>query len=94
MTSQLDATSTFSYEMKQQIKIEDIRVLVERKNKILSGFAFRIRNNEFGKTTRIQLSGLYIRTTINYVSTNFKQKGYEDPTLNRPSLPIKFSNLQ
>jgi hypothetical protein len=26
---------------------------------------------------------LYIRTTISYVSTTFKQEGYEDPTLNR-----------
>ena len=51
----------------------------EEQNNIIGGFAHRVRNNEFGKKTLVQLRGQTISTTIGYVAAAFRQEGYANP---------------
>ena len=48
---------------------------------IIRAFAFTVRNNEFGRTSKTELRGDTVHATINYVAKTFREEGFEDPTL-------------
>ena len=60
---------------------------VHQRNLIMSGFANSIRNNEFGKKKKKkELMGDTVATTLNNVSTTFRQCSFRNPTLDEDGM--------
>ena len=51
------------------------------KGQIICAFSNTVRNNEFGKTTKVTLRGKTVYATITDLALTFKEKFLGDPTL-------------